>query len=529
MKNNITIKSIVALTLITVLLYSCSEDFYNFKQYGAPNTTTFWETEADAIDARNALTNYTAREGIDGRGHIWLENCSDNLVTGRKQPQAKNIKNFVMSAENGRDWKYNWKQFYQIIAIANGILKNVPSMKISQKVKNNVIGEAYFYRAFSYLWLAPWYADNDINGGIPIITENTLATDLDQPRPKSVLANYDMIIEDMEKASNLLGVFAQQPKGEYGRPHKAAAYGFAARAALYAAQYDAKYYNVVLEMTQKVMGLGGALYPDYAKLFTIENNFSSEYIFSMLGSAFDGPKFAGMSFQNGGWGLYNTWGYFQPTLELYNAYESGDKRRDATILYPGQHIKFMSRDIHFGVAPAGISSTSGMTFRKWMDPFKDISGVGKIFNPSGDNHTTKLALPLLRYADILLMRAEALIWSKGEGNGEAVQLLNQIRRRAGLPENSQATKAQLKNERRCELAFEFLPSRFIDLVRWKDYDKLEQPLHGIKVDAVVNEVPITSKTQVWPARKFNPQKNHVFPIPSKEVSDKFKLKQNVGY
>lgn len=60
---------------------------------------------------------------------------------------------------------------------------------------------------------------------------------------------------------------------------------------------------------------------------------------------------------------------------------------------------------------------------------------------------------LMRYADVMLMKAEALIWTKGEGNGEAKELLNDIRERAGLPRNSQATKAQLQNERRCELAF----------------------------------------------------------------------------
>ena len=52
----------------------------------------------------------------------------------------------------------------------------------------------------------------------------------------------------------------------------------------------------------------------------------------------------------------------------------------------------------------------------------------------------------------MLMKAEALIWTKGEGDAEAKQLLNQIRDRAGLPQNSQATKVQLMNERRCELA-----------------------------------------------------------------------------
>lgn len=527
-KIKINLKIVVFTVVILAGFFGCQKDFLNLQPYGKETTANFWKTEEHAIQARNALTNFSAREGIDGRGHMWFENCNDNLVTGRPRASAARIKNFNMSASEGEGRRI-WSRMYQTIAIANGILKNVPDMKISDKVKNNVIGEAHFYRAFAYLWLAPWYGDNGPNGGIPIVTEKTPADELDQPRPKSVLANYDLIIEDMKKAADLLVVNSQVPDAEKGRPHKAAAYGFAARAALYAAQYDSKYFDIVLQMTSETMKLGGALYPDFAELFTIENNFSSEYIFSMLGNANDGSKFAGMSFQNKGWGYYNTWGYYQPTLELYNSFEEGDKRRAATILYPGEKITFIGREVTFAVSPPDVSSTSGMTFRKWMDPFKDRNAPGTTVNANGNNASSLLGLPLLRFADILLMRAEALIWSKGEGNSEAITLLNKIRKRAGLPQNSKATKEQLKNERRCELAFEFLPSRFVDLVRWKEHDKLQQPLHGIETVLKNGKISEIKEKQIWPARTFNPEKNHVFPIPAGDISSKFKLKQNKGY
>ncbi|MDO5607274.1 MAG: RagB/SusD family nutrient uptake outer membrane protein [Capnocytophaga sp.] len=526
--------SYIIVTVLSVFATAGCQKFLDHTQYGQPTSENFWKTEEDAISARNALTNWTAREGIDGRGHMWFENCSDNLVTGRPQAQGDQIKAFKMTASTERDWIQNWPRMYQIIASANDIFRNVPEMEISADVKNNVIAEAHFWRGFSYLWLAPWYGDNSVNGGIPIITELTPVEELDKERPASVIENYDMIIDDMAKAGDLLPLYSQISDADKGRPHKAAAWGFAARAALYAAQYDAKYYDVVLDMTQRIMNLGGAdarsLYPDFTTLFSEANNFSSEYIFSMLGNANDGPKFAGMSFQNGGYGLYNTWGYFQPTLELYKAYESGDIRRDATILYPGSSIQFIGRNIFFGVSPREISSTSGMTFRKWMHPFREANAAGTSVNANGNNASTRMGLPILRYADIVLMRAEALIWSRGEGNAEAVSLLNQIRKRAGLPENSAATKDQLKNERRCELAFEFLPSRFVDLVRWKDFDKLQQPLHGVspQYDTAGNIIGI-NEVEIFPARVFNPQVNHVFPIPERFRTQGKNLKQNVGY
>ena len=423
-------KGICSFFLLAVSLSSC-QDFLEFEPYGLEGSVNFWKTENDVQKALNAFHEFTYKEGVTGRGLMWFENCSDNIVTGRPQAEADQIKNFQMSAGNGRDAKETWPAMFQLNAKANDVLRNVPGMAISEEMKNKAIGQAHFYRAFAYLWLAPFYGDNGPNGGIPIITENTPTAELDQPRPSSVLANYDMIIQDMEEAGNLLPYFSQLPSEDYGRPHKAAAWAFAARAALYAAQYDAKYYNTVIDYCDRIINLTGedkrGLYPDFSRLFRQENNFCEEYLFSLLGNAIEGPKFHGMSFQNGGWGLYNTWGYFQPTLELYKAYEKGDVRRDATILYPGNHITFVGEDIHFGVNPSGISSTSGMTFRKFISPWESRNSIGNTVNPNSNNSSNVLGMVLIRYADVLLMKAEALIWSQGEGNTEAKALLNTTR------------------------------------------------------------------------------------------------------
>jgi hypothetical protein len=102
-------------------------------------------------------------------------------------------------------------------------------------------------RGFSYLWLAPWYGDNGPNGGIPIVTENTPIDEIDVARPASVLENYDMIIEDLEKAADLLPWFDEIPQAEWGLMHKTAAWSLMARAALYAAQYDPSYYEKVIQ------------------------------------------------------------------------------------------------------------------------------------------------------------------------------------------------------------------------------------------------------------------------------------------
>ena len=538
--------NIIALIVLFASYIGCS-DFLEHDAYGAGSSDNFWKNEADVTEAINAFGNtFAAREGTAGRGIMWFENCSDNLVTGRTNSNADNAKNFKMAAGSGLDVRDTWPRMYQLITMTNNIFRNVPGMDLTESFKNNALGQAHFYRGFAYLWISPYYGDNDVNGGLPIMTENTPVDDLDQPRPKSVLENYDMIIEDMRKAGDLLPLFSALSKSDYGRPHKAAAWAFGARAALYAAQYDSKYYDIVLEFTDKVMKLTGDdkrnLFDDgssnpFAKLFRKENNFSSEYLFSILGNPTEGPKFHGMSFQNGGFGLYNTWGYFQPTYELYKAFEVGDVRREATILYPGEEITYIGKKIIWAVNPAEISSTSGLTFRKFMSIFEAEDCIGKDVSPNGNNQSNRLGQTLIRYADVLLMRSEALIWKNGEGNAEAKMLLNQIRKRARLPENSTASKAELKNQRRCELAFEFMPSRHLDLVRWGDAAvEYAKPLHGVKTilkkDPQGNNLPVIDKIevqQIWPSRSFDPKVHHVFPIPLSEVTKSKNLTQNYKY
>ena len=397
---------IASLALCCSLLASC-EDFLDTKKYGAK---TDWETQEDVEKALVALFSFNTNdsEGVTGRGITWFECCSDDMTVGRPQGEAEDIRNFRMSPSNGRDVKNNWKIMYEVNAKANNIIKVVPTMNLDNAFKTKATGTAYFFRGFAMLWLSPYYGDNGPNGGIPIILDTTEPAAMDSPRPASVLQNYDQIISDLREAGKRLPLFSQLAPEEYGMPHKAAAWALAARAALYAAQFDAKYYDTVIEMCDKVMGLTGAdkreLFDDgtdkaFANLWRKQQNFGCEYIFSLLGNAVDGPKFHGMSFQNGGWGLYNHWGYFQPTLSLWNAFESGDTRRDATIIYPGQTIRFMGRDIVFGSNSYSISSDTGMSFRKFLSPWEEADCKrqgGEFQRRQRQQHARHLPHPLRR-------------------------------------------------------------------------------------------------------------------------------------
>ena len=224
---------IASLALCCSLLASC-EDFLDTKKYGAK---TDWETQEDVEKALVALFSFNTNdaEGVTGRGITWFECCSDDMTVGRPQGEAEDIRNFRMSPSNGRDVKNNWKIMYEVNAKANNIIKVVPTMNLDNAFKTKATGTAYFFRGFAMLWLSPYYGDNGPNGGIPIILDTTEPAAMDSPRPASVLQNYDQIISDLREAGERLPLFSQLAPQEYGMPHKAAAWAFAARAALYAA------------------------------------------------------------------------------------------------------------------------------------------------------------------------------------------------------------------------------------------------------------------------------------------------------
>ena len=531
-------------------------DFLEKDPYGKDTT---WKSKEDVMQAVYGLYHFVSpywSEEICGRGHMWLECASDNVLIGRDRSSVDEIREFRMSPSNSNDVSRVWEVMYQNVAKANNIIKIVPDLALDAKFKDQAVGTALFFRGFSMLWMVPYYGD-DTNGGIPIITDQTAPADIDSPRPAHVLLNYDQIIQDFRDAGDKLPYLSELSADEIGLPHKAAAWAYAARAALYASMYDAKYYDVVLEMCDKVMSMTGAdkreLYVDpsdkinsYRKLWTSDQNHSKEYIFSLEGNTTNGARYHGVTFQNAGWGYYNTWGYFTPSLELYKAYEEGDQRRDVTILYPGQSFEFMGYSLTFaGYSPDGSVSSitwsgsahvsAGMLCRKFLSPWERSSSRASDSNYFAevtqlrDKLWNCLNVSLMRYADVMLMKAEALIWTKGEGNAEAKQLIDEIRDRAGLPKNSQATKAQLQNERRCELAFEFQPSRFVDVVRWGlAPELLTKPLHSVISKGVDGKI-VAEEVEVYPARTFNPTYNKVFPIPERAFTGTVNLTQNKGY
>ncbi len=516
MKNKII--SLVTFALL-LLSFSCSEDFLQYNKYGEPASDNFWKTQSDALSAANGLYSFFTNDEIVGRGFMWYIDASDDMVVGRDKAQAVNMKNFVDAGANSYT-SQNWPIMYQLIGRANDIILHIPKMDIPEDMKNSVLGQAYFFRAWAYMWLAPRYGDN--RAGIPIVEPGLPVDQLDVPRAENVSKNYLYCVEDFKKAAELLPYFDELAASDYGRPHKTACWAYIAKAYLYNAEYDPTSYAQVVEYSDKVISSGKhELVKKYKDVFKMSNNWSKEYIWSFVSNAEAGIITPSVFLENKGWGKYNGWGYWHATLELYDEFETGDPRREVTILKFGDKFKYFGDSIRYW----STNNRTGLQFNKFMAPFEDADCVGKNVNPNGDYPTTTLNMPLIRYAEVLLFKSEALVM-QGK-NGDAP--LNEVRMRVGLTPKTNATMADLKHERRVELGGEWADRHF-DLVRWHDAQAAyAKSLHGRIHADLANPASSFTVKEVWPARVFDPIKNHVWPIPPDEILKSKVLKQNEGY
>ena len=514
-------KTFKLLCALSVLFFvGCEEQFLETEPKGSPTSSTFWKTEQDVISAKNALYLMNDFQGIYGRGiYLYSLIASDDFVVGKSKTQIEDIKNFVTTG-SGSYTRDIWPMHYQVIKRANDIINNVMDVEdASEEVKNVALGEAYFMRGLAYYQLSVLYGHAGPNGGIPIVDENTI--DFFIERPESVITSYMFAIDNFIKAADLLPPFSDLPTEDYGRAHKNAALGYLVRTHLYLAKYDSSSWQKVITAADRLLQIQSELEPNFEDIFDVQNTFGKDYIWSVPSNTQGGSILPGASLENKGWGLYNGWGYFAPTLDLYESFEEGDLRREATLLVFGDTFTFFGDERRFW----STRSLTGIQLKKYLDPYSYAEG--KFLNGNGDHPTTELDPYLLRLSDIYLMKAEAKIMLNQNADNE----INIVRTRAGLPNLVNATLEDLKKERRSEFAGEMAAAgRFEDLVRWGDFDELRKPVMGRLHEDKENPDSPFEIYEVWPQRTFNEEKSIVWPIPPQVIDQsRGTLLQNPNY
>jgi hypothetical protein len=495
---------------MSLFLGSC-ESQLDLVPQGTPSSGNFWKSGEDAVAGVNSIYAMYSSNAMYGGGAYWYISASDDFGT-KATGNADRFKTFQLDG-NESETRGSWALHYQVMKRANDVLRNVPDITMDATLKNRILGEAYFNHAVMHLELAYRYGDS--RAGIPI-PDRENPTDIYIQRPVNVGVNFSYIEADLLKAAELLPLFSSLNATDYGRGHKTAAWAYLARTYLYAKDWAnaAKYADLVINSGEH------QLLSTFQDVFTVANNWSKEYIWSVTNNATFpnsvGCVLPGLLLEDKGWGIYNGWGQFYPTQDLYDSYEEGDERRAVTILKKGDSFKFFGeqRLYNVGAFTVSASNRTGLQFNKYMEPYSYANPMGTYINSNGNRPTTAMNIPLLRYADVLLMKAEASLMLNQNADNE----INAIRVRAGLSPIQNATLDHLKRERRSELAGEWT-DRHYDLVRWGDAQRVysKPTLHA---DGHV----------VYPGRTFNPSVMHVWPIPPEEIRvSKGTLNQNEGW
>ncbi len=498
MKRNI----ILFLTIITGgLLTSCTGSWLDTTNEGTPTESNYWSSDKDFETAATSLYYCLSLEETWGRNLFWEQGASDDIFFARTRGSSQmNLANLSMDGTTEGSIKDIYNEMYTTMAVANNIIYHALRIDESKRtaIINRTLGEAYFMRAFSHFMIA--YRYGCANNGVPFERYEDFTdydTQLNQipPQLSSVTDNYAYIVEDLQSAANLLPWFTNYSSDDYGRPSKDAAYGYMVKAYAYWAQFDSSKWTLIPDLVDKIESEGNrGLLGNFADVFTIANNWSKEYIWSVnsSGNNYAGSIFPGIMLDNKGWGAYNGWGNFKPTLELWAEYSSEDTRRAATVMQYGDEFTY------FGTTKKFYSTADnecGFHFKKYMEPYSygnlNENGVGENnshISTNGDRPTTDLNVPLMRFSELLLFKAEALIMQNK--NALAATPLNRIASRA--KENVTYTAPgmmDLMHERRCELAGEYT-DRLMDLKRWSaegsdnwNLDalaKIQTAKHGIK-------------------------------------------------
>lgn len=471
--NKLFILSLILISLFT----SCTGDWLDTTKEGTPTENNFWRTDNDYIKACNSLYYIFGLEETYGRDLFWEQGASDDIFYSRSRGSGEMaLANMTYDGQTESRLDRIYSEFYTTMSIANNIIYH--ALKIPESNRSNIVkrslGEAYFMRAFSHFMIAYRYGRQD--NGVPFVRYEDF-TNYDKQineiptQQATVMDDYRLIIEDLQHAANNLPWFKDYSTDNYGRATKDATYAYMVKTYAYWAQWDKTQWSNIPTLVDTIEKEGQrGLLDNYVDVFKIANNWSKEYIWSVNSSGEDyaGSEFPAIVLENKGWGIYNGWGNFKPTLELFAEYNDQDSRRSATILKYGDKFNF------FGSIRRYYSSSDnecGFQFNKYMDAFANgtidsETGSGSSDNVSGngDRPTTSLNLPLCRFAEMLLFKAEALIM-QGK-NTEAATPLNRIAERAkeGIT-YTHPTMFDLMHERRCELAGEWTDRRF-DLIRW---------------------------------------------------------------
>jgi starch-binding outer membrane protein, SusD/RagB family len=426
---------------------------------------------------------------------------------------AAEIDNFTFNANN---FIFNniWVGHYLAIGRANKALDVLDRSTFDETIRKRLIGEVRFLRGFYYFNMVRAF------GGVPKITRVLLPQEAnsDEAQKRATKEEiYAVVTSDLQYAvDNLPARF--EAGTTVGRINKGAAQGMLAKVYLYL-----KDYQKAFDLSKAVIESNKYSLDNYVTLFREVGENQGESIFEVQTGPHKGitncdavsPKFSNAQGprSKGAWvnivdnKRYDGdlgFGLNSPSADLAAAYEAGDVRRNATIIFinptvPGGPNPGTVLWDGFRIPTLDSVENPRYSYKAYHSPFKETEScngyLDKDFKPKN--------IRILRYADVLLMYAEAALRKTAPEPGEAAAKLNMVRARANLGPTT-ATLDNVWKERRVELALE--QDRYFDLIRQERAETVLGP------------------------KGWKKNKHEVYPIPQPQIDlSGGRMTQNLGY
>ena len=494
MKKISSIKLIISLTAISATgIYSCKKLDENPSSVIV--ASQFYKTASDASSAVNAVYSTLNSDAagdfpLYGRQlNLLTENASDNQVysPSNTNPDVRAMGTVTYISSNSRVQKV-WQQLYYGINRANIAIDNIPFVQMDTTIRARLIRESKFIRGLLYFDLVRLY------GAVPLILHNPTTID-----PTKLLVGrtpvdsiYLQIVSDLKEATNLPKSYSG---ADLGRATGGAAHTLLAK--VYLTRQD--WTNALAQLNIVINGgYGYALFPNYYDAFQKATKNGKEHIFSAqfetnLG-AVGSEQYLSLSFTS-----FNTqtWPIDVPAdSSVYKLFSATDTRRAVTfyssvynaatgqtVVFNNPYVPYLNKFVDYSLTPLTTQAQSGINY------------------------------PVLRYADVLLMYAEAQNELNGGPTSDAYTAINQVRTRANVPDlTTGLSQAAFRDSLFLERRKEFIQEghRWFDLVRQGG---------TVLVDALHTN----------PAKSAASSKNTLFPIPLVEIQLNPKLTQNPGY
>lgn len=478
---------IVGFFIVGCLFGSCKKDFLELKPISSVTTDNFYQ---NANDIKNALSGIYASlqlPGITISNYVFGDIRSDDTqpVASGSVTDQDEFHRFYIRTTNPFILA-RWNDSYRGISRCNAVLERIGAITMDEALKNRTIAETKFVRALIYFNLVRTFGD------VPLVITEIKDPDAGYTFGRNPKAEvYTQIEKDLTEAAAILPV--SYTGADIGRVTQGAAKALLGKVFL----TEKKFTEAAARLKEVISSATYAILPSYPDVFSVTNKNNKESVFEV-------------QFKSGGVGEGNPWpnsfspensgnaviafggdGNNQPTNDLVQAYEANDKRKV------------------FSLATSYVNASGQTIPYNFVKKYYDVPATK---NDNGNN------IPILRYADVILMYAEALNEGGYQPAGEAMMYLNQIRNRVGLASktaidipNQQSFRLAMENERRVELAFE--GHRWFDLVRT---DRAVAVMNGKKT--LLNLV------------KTLTQDDLLFPIPQSQIDiNKTKITQNPGY